>query len=193
MLRFKYRYCKARMTAFLNGQLSPESRRRIARYIDECQDCYDEYQRQRDLMREFEAQLPTFGKPNNDQLSRIWTGIQAEVFAPAEAPRKRRRVHWVYQARCGFAALTVLFTLLVPFMIQDDNFTQAAVTQPTPAQLEDTTHKTDTPDDATQPTAIATQVAAATAAVTADKDAAPEGLLPPQVAPERTPETVTSP
>jgi anti-sigma factor RsiW len=75
-------YCKWRMTAYVNGELSPAMRRRMARYIDAYPECYADYRRQRDMQRELNDRLPIFGVPQGGQLQRLWRVIEGEVAKP---------------------------------------------------------------------------------------------------------------
>ncbi len=81
-MKFKYRYCKVHMAKYLSGELSDLTRRRIARFIDESQDCYDEYLRQREVTDQLQRSLPTFGRPDAQRLDSIWMSMQSEL-APA--------------------------------------------------------------------------------------------------------------
>jgi anti-sigma factor RsiW len=129
MFRFKYHYCKVRMAAFINGELPPDMRRRMGRYIDECADCYAEYRRQRALLNDLSARLPTLGQPDNQQLERVWLAVQAELLPPSRQP-----VHPAYFARYGLATLMLMVVLLVPFVLSGRQMVSPAVaTQPRPA------------------------------------------------------------
>jgi anti-sigma factor RsiW len=171
---FTYLYCKARMIAFLHGELPPGSRRRVARYIDECPKCYAEYVRQRSLQHELAHRLPSLGQPNPDQLDRIWAGIQAEMQpAPRHTPL-------AYIARYGLATLALVMALLVPLLIGGLDGPQITVTQPRPADL--ATEVTASPPEPTSVAAAPTQPAAMTAAGrNYEEPPAPEA------APQRTP------
>lgn len=82
MIKFKHRYCKVHMAKYLSGDLSDITRRRIARFIDESQDCYDEYLRQREITDQLQRSLPVFGRPDSQRLDNIWMSLQSEL-APA--------------------------------------------------------------------------------------------------------------
>ena len=86
MIKFKYRYCKVHMAKYLSGDLSDLTRRRIARFIDESQDCYEEYLRQREVSDQLQRTLPSFGRPDSQRLDNIWMSLQSEL-APAAAGR----------------------------------------------------------------------------------------------------------
>ena len=127
MLRFKYRYCKTRMVAFLNGELSPKVRRRVARYIDECSDCYSEYIRQRELQQELKYRLSVFGAPGPGQLDWIWEAVQDELQWTREAHVRP------WYLRYGLVTLVFVLAMFLPLMLLGDEVASAVmVTQPTP-------------------------------------------------------------
>jgi anti-sigma factor RsiW len=115
------------MTAYVHGELSPRSRRRVVRYIDECPDCYAEYQRQRRLMRELAADMPVFGEPSARQLDRIWAGVQAEV------NRLQPRA-WQSRPGYGLAGMAMLLLLVLPLTLGNGNVLPALATQPAPTE-----------------------------------------------------------
>ena len=86
MIKFKYRYCKVHMAQYLSGDLSDAARRRIARFIDECQDCYAEYIRQLAFANTLEQELAALGRPDSQKLDAIWASLQTELNQSARAP-----------------------------------------------------------------------------------------------------------
>ena len=145
MFRFKYQYCKRRMVAYINGELSERSRRRMARYIDDCTDCYAEYTRQRRIQREIHDRLPSIGRPQAGQLDRIWTAIQADLSRPATTNYQPQR----FQLRYGFVVMLMVAALIFPLWFGDGGVSTVAATQPTPdarvAYVDDTV-ATERPD-----------------------------------------------
>lgn len=126
MVNFKLRYCKSRMSAYIHGELSPQSRRRIARYIHECPQCYAEYTRQNQMARELRSELPGFGRPTRGQLDRIWAGIEAEI-APAPQRSRSRRGGWrPYKVGYGVVALALLLAVMLPAAMRSDAQDMAA-------------------------------------------------------------------
>ena len=85
MFKFKHRYVKVHMAQYLSGDLPDITRRRVARFIDECQHCYDEYRRQRSITDQLQRNLPVLGRPDDQRLSNIWLSLQTEL-APASGP-----------------------------------------------------------------------------------------------------------
>lgn len=117
MIRFKYRYCKVHMAKYLSGDLSDVARRRIARFIDESQDCYEEYLRQRQITDQLQRSLPAFGRPDTQRLDNIWLSLQSEL-APA-APGALPRPSYPGNTPIGQGLFMVLLaaTLLLPLAV----------------------------------------------------------------------------
>lgn len=119
MIKFKYRYCKVHMAQYLSGDLPDTTRRRIARYIDECDDCYNEYIQQRNLANQLERELPVLGRPSATKLDSIWASIQSELETPTQTSsdmlmiRPQKRQTWTY----GLVMLMVAFMMMVPLAI----------------------------------------------------------------------------
>lgn len=111
----RYRYVKARMTAYLDGELPVKTRRFIARQIDENLLCYEEYIRARQTKQTLERELPTLGRAGNKQLDNIWANIQSELQAPETRPvvAHRPRFTWGY----GLATIVLAMILLAPFAL----------------------------------------------------------------------------
>lgn len=127
MLKLKYRYCKSRMAAFINGELPLVARRRVARYIDECPDCYAEYLRQRDLAEELKRQLHMIGQPDHTQLNRIWENIQSDLSQPRPQRPARR-----YPTRYGLVAIILALVLMLPFILGQTSDYRTIPSQPAP-------------------------------------------------------------
>lgn len=119
MIRFKHRYCKVHMARFVNGELSEAARRRVGRYIDECEECHREYLRHREFAQKLERSLPTLGAPKPQRLDELWTSLQGELQAPA------RRNAWLsdfasahrLQFSYGMVLLAISLALLLPLAL----------------------------------------------------------------------------
>lgn len=119
MIRFKYRYCKVHMARFISGDLSEAARRRVGRYIDECDDCQREYLRHREFATKLERSLPALGRPNPERLDELWTSLQTELQTPT------KQTLWFsdfasphsLQVGYGLVMLAVSIALLLPMMI----------------------------------------------------------------------------
>lgn len=128
MFNYKIWYCKSRMVAFINDELPLKSRRRVARYIDECDVCYAEYIQQKQLQRDLVYKLPIIAEPSKAQVDIIWAGIQASLHPNARPVRRR------YRARYGVITFAVLLVVMLPFMLGNALPSTAvyAATQPLP-------------------------------------------------------------
>jgi len=115
MIKFKYRYCKVHMAQYLSGDLSDATRRRIARFIDECHDCYMEYIRQLELASKLERELRLLGQPNSQKLDNVWAAIQTELSLPtSELSYRQQRP--ISSFGYGLAMLALSIALLIPMI-----------------------------------------------------------------------------
>lgn len=113
MIKFKQRYCKVHLPQYLSGDLSDITRRRVARFIDECQDCYDEYVRQRAIADQLQRSLPTLGHPDDQRLNSIWLSLRTEL-VPASGPGVARNNSFQDTPTMGYGLiLIVLATMLL--------------------------------------------------------------------------------
>ena len=119
LIRFKYQYCKVHMARFVAGDLSDAARRRIARYIDECPDCYREYMRHRAFDHNLSCKLPALGRPSKQQLDGMWTALQGELVASAKPINnlgdfaRRSSLRFSY----GLAAVALCLAVLLPIAL----------------------------------------------------------------------------
>jgi anti-sigma factor RsiW len=123
MDQFKVLYCKARMAAYLDGELPAHAHRRVARYIDECPACYAEYARQRDLRRDLLASMPALGQPAQPSLDRIWSAVQQDLAAPTPPPRR---------LRYGVVIAAIALMLFVPMIAGSADEARSMALPPTP-------------------------------------------------------------
>lgn len=119
MIKFKYRYCKVHMARFVSGDLSEDTRRRIARYIDACEDCYREYMRHREFGQQLERNLPALGNPDAQRINQLWLAVQRDLQAPAESRDLFRDFGAAASLRFsyGLLVLAISVALLLPLMI----------------------------------------------------------------------------
>lgn len=137
------RYCQAHLDGYLDGQLTPKARRRVAEHLARCESCYVEYVRRRDLHGELQRTLPLVGQRQMPDFARTWQAIRVELPHPTY---ERRRD----QARYGLAAVMVMLVLLLPFTMGHRDL---PLLPPRPAP--DSTVKSGTPAHL-EPIAIAT-------------------------------------
>jgi hypothetical protein len=138
--------CRAHLVAFLHSDVSPLLRRRVARHLDHCPDCYRLYLQELDLMRDLKRNLPLIGRAHQPSFDAIWAEIQTDIVKPKPSlPR--------FHMRYGLAMLALVMTFLVPLTMGNQNLTLASPpTQPVPL----TQHAT---PNGTEPGAVETPVA----------------------------------
>ncbi|TVR18640.1 MAG: hypothetical protein EA396_15030 [Anaerolineaceae bacterium] len=103
------------MTAYVNGQLSPAARSRVARYIDAYPVCYAEYTRHRDLQRELAATIPALGRPDSARLDKIWANVSREMQTPG--PMRYARPAQRRLTVCAVLTVLLMFFLLGLFRV----------------------------------------------------------------------------
>ncbi len=119
MVRFKYRFCKVHMARFVSGDLPDPVRRRVARYIDECEDCYREYMQHREFAYKLERSLPTLGHPRSAKLDQIWSSLQADLQQAQARPNwlgdfaSRSSLNFSY----SLVIIAITVALLLPMII----------------------------------------------------------------------------
>ncbi len=138
------------MNAYVHGELPAHVRRRMARHIHQCADCYPVYRRELALKHELEARLPGFGGSNRPQLAHLWSNIQGELTAPTRTPRVARQSI----LRHTLVAAILVLGMLLPMTIYGQTLTVSVPTQPAPALIGDTRV------DETRPVPLGTSVAA---------------------------------
>jgi anti-sigma factor RsiW len=167
MLKYlRYRYAKTKMTAYINGELSANTRRFVGRLINEDERVYQEYIRQRQTKQKLERELPTFGRPDAGQLSAVWANIQAEMRKPEKdtPPASRPR----YSLSYAVAAVMFALAVLIPFAFDASHASAAASPQESvPETVEFTTP--DNKEPSAQPTSVAVAAAVQTQAQVTDE------------------------
>jgi hypothetical protein len=138
--------CRSHLAAFIQGDVSPLLRRRVARHIDHCPACYNLYLRELDLTRDLKRSVPLIGKGQQPAFDAIWSEIQSEIRGPKPGlPR--------FHMRYGLAMLALVIVFLVPLTMGNQRLTLASPpTQPVPL----TQHAT---PNGTEPGAVETPVA----------------------------------
>ena len=120
--------CKWRMVAYVNGELSPALRRRMAWYIEQYPACYAEYRRQRELRLELTERIPVvFGAPSNANIKHLWRNIEREIAKPRRLSLSTSHL-MVYTLTLG-ALLWMI--VLITTLHQSDGAT-LVITPPTP-------------------------------------------------------------
>lgn len=125
-MNFQCRYTRARMNAFIHGELHLKARRRIARHLDGCTACHDRYVQQREVADQLSRRIVYLGQPRTPQLNRMWSAIQLETVSPLSSPRRDPR-------RYGLIALLLLLVVLFPWTMGNQNVPFTVPTQPVPS------------------------------------------------------------
>lgn len=107
------------MARFVSGDLSDSARRRVGRYINECEDCHAEYRRHQEFALKLERNLPTLGRPDPQRLDQLWTALQLDLHAPrARTPALSDFASQsTAQLSYGLALLAITIALLLPMII----------------------------------------------------------------------------
>jgi anti-sigma factor RsiW len=156
---FKIRYAKARMVAYVHGELPSAARRRIARYIEQYPACYAEYVKQRSAMRELEWKLPLIGQAERPTLDRMWSAIQAGLetstdahtgaLPPVRGRTARRFTRPGFQLRYGVAGLAMACAIVLPMTFTGNRAAFAAIRSLSLSQPAPQTATSQPPRDAT--------------------------------------------
>jgi anti-sigma factor RsiW len=134
----KYRYVKARLAAYLDGELPAKTRRFIARQIDENPLAYREYIRARQTKQVLDDALPSFGKAEAGQLKAVWANIQSEL-QNTEKPMRSRPVRSHFSFGYGLAVAFFALLLISPFAFDAHRVSASSVpSQPSPEELQTT-------------------------------------------------------
>jgi hypothetical protein len=142
-MMFICRYSRARMTAYIHGELSLVARRRVARHLDECPRCSAIYTRERALTQELERSIPLIGTRQPPDFSRFWENVQIEI--RTEAKRETRPFRHLHSTRYGLVALGLLLALVLPLTMGNRSLPFILPTQPAPQVITgtDTPHQDD--------------------------------------------------
>ncbi|MCA9913575.1 MAG: hypothetical protein KC496_09515 [Anaerolineae bacterium] len=159
MLRFLwYRYARARMAAYVNGELPPKTRRFVARIIDEDPRCYQAYRIQRQAQQELQRTLPLVGKPQAGQLDALWQQISTEMELPEPEVIQQPGIRFKpsYSLGYGLAGGFLLLLLTLPYAMGAGMVTASAVPrQPQPHAIVTEEAPTFTMSVSATPTAVA--------------------------------------
>jgi len=130
--------CQRNMVAYLDGELTPQVRLRLARHLEQCPMCYAVYVHERDMARELAYALPLVGQENQPRLEKMWAAIQADMALPRRRPRQHD------QMRYGLVGLALILALLLPWTAGQRQVAALAAlpTQPSPAATASRTPET---------------------------------------------------
>src|SRR5574337_126904 len=106
--------CQSKLVAYLHHKLTPAQRRQVSRHLDTCEKCYTVYLQHQDLSQNLAQIVPLIGKNQRTSLDRVWSAVQKDINRPRHAPAS-------YSARYGLAVLAVMFMLLIPLTLGNQN------------------------------------------------------------------------
>lgn len=130
---------RRQLNAYIAHELSAVQRRRLGRHLAHCEACRAALQRELMIIRQLEADLPAFGRPNAAQLAHIWQNVKAQT---RYAPPSR------LDLRPVGALLTLTLTLVCAAFIFRGSAAVAAPLPPLPPVVRATATPlfTETPD-----------------------------------------------
>lgn len=136
MLRYlQKRYVRARLTAYIDGELNPASRRFVARLIDEHSDLYADYMTLRETRRNLERELPLIGRIDTHQMNNMWANINAQLQteeALSAPPQSHRTPEPRFSFSYGMAVIIFVAALLLPLAF-DTHTVSASIPAELPA------------------------------------------------------------
>lgn len=102
--------CRHHLRGYIERDLPPMLRRRVATHLDECASCYRAYQRERELIGELNERVPLIGRSEGTRFSAIWNTVQTEMGKP-------QRSSWSRLPKRYLVVATVLvIIILLPSM-----------------------------------------------------------------------------
>ncbi|NDJ60114.1 MAG: zf-HC2 domain-containing protein [Chloroflexi bacterium] len=158
-------HCRSHLIGYINRELTPAARRRVAEHLDSCPACYSVYLRKRDAAHELANGLTLIGRSDAPQLGDIWNAVQSGMAGPRRRP-------WQFQKQHSLVVLLLIIGLLLPWSFTQRQVVLAVPVPPTPRDTQITQH---TPSS----TGFVALEPAATAA--APSTANPGGTMTPRV------------
>lgn len=131
--------CRDLLPAYVGRELNTRARRLVSAHLDHCPSCERRYLSQRSFARDFSADLPAFGRADEQNLSRVWIAVQQNMRSPRRSALRR------YPLRAGAVILALLLIVSIPLSIGGDYWQQFSLppTPPTPnTDLAETTVST---------------------------------------------------
>lgn len=115
------------MIAYLNRELRPSMRERMARHLDNCPTCYVRMMQESQFAAELQQEIPLVGSGYAPEFERVWMAFQRGSSTSSSVTQS---------IRYGWAVLVVLVMLVIPMTMGAQRVTLAsAPTQPSPIQI----------------------------------------------------------
>ncbi len=122
---------RALLPGYIQRELSPQQRARVARHLDECAECYAAYMDQRQLVRDLSVSIPRIGTQRDElpPFEMIRAAVLARTVSPVQPATVGRDLQVTY-GRYSLAVLLMVVVLLLPLSMHSQTFN--VPTQPTP-------------------------------------------------------------
>lgn len=135
--------CQAQLIAYLNRELRPSMRERMAQHLDTCPTCYARLMQESQLAVELQQEIPLVGRGQTPGFDQVWSAFRRDARAASA------RASFTQSIRYGWAVLAVAVMLVIPMTIGARQVTLAsAPTQPSPMQIAQQSTPSGTPLDA---------------------------------------------
>ena len=173
-----HRHVTHLLTAYLHGELPPHLRSRVIRHLEVCDTCYAAMLHEREMVRTLESQMPVFGMPYPETLSRLLPGILAEVRASSQAAVRPQGLPGAALA----LVMSLVLALVVPVLMAPHTAAVQAPDQPAPYMVAATATQsvTDSPVLVlASPTAVAQRLGVVTEPAELAPAPAPIALMTP--------------
>lgn len=134
--------CQTQMIAYLNRELRPSMRERMARHLDTCPVCYARLMQESQLAAELQQEIPLVGRGHTPGFDQVWSAFRRD------ARTSSARSSFTQSIRYGWAVLAVAVMLVIPMTMGAQQVTLAsAPTQPSPMQIAQQSTPSGTPLD----------------------------------------------
>lgn len=118
------KHCRKHFIAYINHDLSPKVRGRVAQHLDQCEACYALYSYHKRATNDLGRTMPLVGNHRLPPFDRVWAAVRRDATS---------RSNQYYPLRYGMAMLAITFLLLIPFALGRTNQVLAELpTQPAP-------------------------------------------------------------
>ncbi|MBL8156486.1 MAG: zf-HC2 domain-containing protein [Anaerolineae bacterium] len=134
--------CQSQMIAYLNRELRPSMRERMANHLDTCPTCYARFLQESQLASELQQEIPLVGRGQTPGFDQVWSAFRRDRHGSST------RSSFSESIRYGWAVLAVAVMLVIPMTMGAQQVTLAsAPTQPSPMQIAQQSTPSGTPLD----------------------------------------------
>jgi anti-sigma factor RsiW len=134
--------CQSQLIAYLNRELRPSMRERMARHLDTCPTCYARFMQESQLASELQQGIPLVGRALTPSFDQVWSAFRRGGRGSSTRSSTSQSI------RYGWAMLAVAVMLVIPMTMGAQQVTLAsAPTQPSPMQIAQKSTPSGTPLD----------------------------------------------